>query len=371
MKSYLKNFLRYFECKYYRVLNFFGFYKKFTNINFVVEKEDWAIRQVGLHICKNININHRGFSKITTRPASIINNVIHFGSQYQWLLWEPHVSYDNKIVVSFFHGKYSDGDLVKKHIDNFLLSISKISRIITSTELIRNRLIAWGIESAKIIKIPIGCDTTYFIPPTAEQRQEARLTLGVPNNAVCIGSFQKDGIGWGDGIEPKLIKGPDIFISTIRELKKHIPIFVLLTGPARGYVKRELKKNDISYHHAYLANYKEILHFYYALDLYLVTSREEGGPMALMESMASHVPVVSTKVGQAEDLIRDKITGGLVDVDDIESICERVHYYINLDSNIKETQLIEARKKVVDKYNWKFVANQHYTEVYMPLVNNK
>ena len=42
-----------------------------------------------------------------------------------------------------------------------------------------------------------------------------------------------------------------------------------------------------------------------------------------------------------------------------------------LDSNIKETQLVEARKKVVDKYDWKFVANQHYTEVYMPLVNNK
>ena len=99
MKSFLKYFLRYFECKYYRLLNFFGFHKEFANINFVVEKADWAIRQVGVNICNNININHPGFTKITTKPAPIIDSLIHFGSQYQWLLWEPYVANDNKIVV--------------------------------------------------------------------------------------------------------------------------------------------------------------------------------------------------------------------------------------------------------------------------------
>ena len=31
------------------------------------------------------------------------------------------------------------------------------------------------------------------------------------NDEIIIGSFQKDGQGWGDGTMPKLIKGPDIF----------------------------------------------------------------------------------------------------------------------------------------------------------------
>jgi glycosyltransferase involved in cell wall biosynthesis len=371
MKSFLKNFLRYFECKYYRVLNFFGFHKEFANINFVVEKTDWAIRQVGLNICENININHPGFTEITTKPAPIINNIIHFGSQYQWLLWESYVANDNKIIVSFFHGKSSDGDLVKKHIDKFLLSVPRLSKIITGANLIKRRLIDWGIEPSKIIKIPIGCDTSYFIPPSIRKKKIARKELGVPDNAICIGSYQKDGIGWGDGLEPKYIKGPDIFISVVSKLAKQVPVFVLLTGPARGYVKKELEKNSISYYHSYLTDYKEILDFYHALDLYLVTSREEGGPMALMESMATHVPVVSTKVGQAEDLIHDKVTGGLVDVDDIGSICERALHYINLDSDKKEAQLKEARKKVVDEYDWKLIAEQHYSKVYMPLVDNK
>ena len=32
-------------------------------------------------------------------------------------------------------------------------------------------------------------------------------TAGVQPDEVCIGSFQKDGIGQGDGPEPKLVKG--------------------------------------------------------------------------------------------------------------------------------------------------------------------
>lgn len=368
----LKKILRYLICRYYRLLDSLGFnVSPKTTVNFIVEKADWAIQWVGKYIYENITTEHPNFIQITTNPAPIKNRIIHFGSQYQWLLWEPYVANDNDIVVSFFHGKRSDGETVEKHIDDFLSTVSKISRIVTGAELIRNRLIAWGIDASKVIKIPIGCDTNYFIPPKFRQKQQARLKLGVPNNAICIGSFQKDGVGWGDGVEPKLIKGPDIFISVVSELKKHTPIFILLTGPARGYVINRLEKNSIPYHHAYLTNYEEILDFYHALDLYLVTSREEGGPMALMESMATHVPVVSTKVGQAEDLIQDKINGGLVDVDDVESICDRALHYINLDPEIKKNQLAESRKKVVDEYDWKLIADQHYSKVYMPLINNK
>ena len=371
MKSRLKEVLRQGLSKYYRLLNAAGFNTcPKAPVNFVVEKADWAIRWVGLYICKNINNDHPGFSRITTKPAPIIKRIIHFGSQYQWLLWRPYVANDNKIVVSFFHGKRSDGESTSKHIDQFLYSVKDINYIVTGAELIKKRLIGWGVDENKVVKIPIGCDTNYFVPPTFEQRNKVREKFGIKEDMVCIGSFQKDGVGWGDGIEPKLIKGPDIFISAVKSLSREMPVFVLLTGPARGYVKNELEKNNIPYHHSYLANYKEILNFYYALDLYLVTSREEGGPMALMESMASHVPVVSTKVGQAEDLIEDKITGGLVDIDDIQSICERALHFITLDSNIKEAQLRRARKKVIDGYDWKFIANQHYKKVYIPLINN-
>ena len=73
-------------------------------------------------------------------------------------------------------------------------------------------------------------------------------------NKILIGSFHKDGNGWDDGLTPKLIKGPDIFIKTINEIKKKIgrdQFAVVLTAPARGYIKERLTKNSIEFFHFY------------------------------------------------------------------------------------------------------------------------
>ena len=60
--------------------------------------------------------------------------------------------------------------------------------------------------------------------------------------SCCNWIFSKDGEGWGEGLIPKLIKGPDIFIETVKQIKqKKLKIFILLLGPVRGFVKKELK----------------------------------------------------------------------------------------------------------------------------------
>ena len=57
---------------------------------------------------------------------------------------------------------------------------------------------------------------------------------------------------------------------------------------------------------------------YRALDVCLVTSRDEGGPKAVLEAMATGVPLVTTRVGQAADLVRHARNGYIVDVEDAE-----------------------------------------------------
>ena len=43
-------------------------------------------------------------------------------------------------------------------------------------------------------------------------------------------------------MNPKLIKGPDVFCDVIERLAKDLPVHVLLSGPSRGYVKARLTK---------------------------------------------------------------------------------------------------------------------------------
>src|SRR6201999_4408807 len=94
----------------------------------------------------------------------------------------------------------------------------------------------------KIVMLPVGVDLTVFQPPAdAGSRIAARRALGIANDATVIGCFQKDGNGWGDGAEPKLIKGPDILVDALIRLNASHKIHALVPGPARGYVAGRLK----------------------------------------------------------------------------------------------------------------------------------
>jgi glycosyltransferase involved in cell wall biosynthesis len=173
-----------------------------------------------------------------------------------------------------------------------------------------------GVAPERVFRIPIGIDLERFPLRRPGDREAARAQLGLPSEAFLVGSFQKDGVGWGEGLEPKLIKGPDILVEAVSAARRAVPeLHVLLTGPARGYVRRELERLGVPHVHLDLPGRDALSRAYHALDAYVVSSRQEGGPKGPLEAMASGVPVVSTRVGEIQELIRPG-EGLLVDVDD-------------------------------------------------------
>ena len=88
----------------------------------------------------------------------------------------------------------------------------------------------------------------------------------------------------GDGDEPKAIKGPDVLVEALAvahgELER---LVVLLTGPARGYVRAELERRGVPYLHRLLPDRDGLTTAYHALDAYVVASRQEGGPKSVLE----------------------------------------------------------------------------------------
>jgi glycosyltransferase involved in cell wall biosynthesis len=333
-------------------------------VQFVVESADWAIRRVGTGIRDGIAASNPGAIHLTTNAASAHRQIVHYGSQYMWTAWGHHLSRSNRFATSFFHGKPEDGPDVARHIDQFLKSVPRLDKIVASNGLLRERLLSWNVPAEKIVQIPIGVDTNLFTPSDATGRAAARDRFAIPEGSICIGSFQKDGVGWGDGMEPKFIKGPDLFVDTVTDLARDLPIFVLLTGPARGYVKGRLEEAGIPFTHNYVVDYADLRHAYHALDLYLITSREEGGPMALMESMASHVPVVSTPVGMAPDLITDSKTGWIADIESNALANQARKALTTNDRN----NILRAARKTVLRCDWAEVAQSHWEHVYLPLM---
>lgn len=336
---------------------------------YVIEPADWSTKWDGKYITKCLNNQKLLSAKTTITHRGVHNQILHFGSRGTFLLntWEE-VDSSNKIIFTWFHGAEEDKNPTNLAMIKALPEASTKADIVhTSCTISKENLIRWGVPQDKIVVVPLGVDLGIFKPGSEEQKDTIREELGLPQDKVIIGSFQKDGVGWREGLEPKWVKGPDVFVRAIDKLKIEYDIFVLLTGPARGYVKKELDRIGVPYKHVFLKNYLEIPKYYNALDLYLVTSRAEGGPKAILESMATGVPVISTKVGLAPDIIKEGYNGILVEVEDTIALTEKAGMLIEnkkLASGLVNNGLI-----TVANYSWGKIAREYYEKIYARFSN--
>ena len=334
------------------------------NLSYIVESANWVIKCDGKYITENLNKLGLIKARLTTSYLGIKNQIIHFGSVNIFLrengFRKPHNS--NKTVLTLFH--IVPGD---KRNENIVKAQKYLNFIHTSCNITKNTLINLGVKPEKIVVVPLGVDLSLFKPVSVEEKQKMKEILGIPLDKIIIGSFQKDGVGWGEGLEPKLIKGPDIFVKVVEQLAKKYPIYVLLVGPARGYVKNELQKRNIPFKSiGYLKNFRDVAKYYHVLDLYSITSRIEGGPKAILEAWASGVPVVSTKVGMVEGISNNYDDIILAETEDINQFIKNSKQIIE-DKKLRG-KLIENGLRTVQNYDWGKITERYYREIYSRLL---
>ena len=154
----------------------------------------------------------------------------------------------------------------------------------------------------KIITIPFWNNETIW--KFLNNKQTLRKNFKLNTNDFLIGSFQRDTEGNSINNKkylPKLEKGPDIFIEVIKILKeKHKNLKVILTGSRREYIRKELDKLKVKYFYFEMCNFDKLNKLYNCLDLYIVSSRVEGGPRAINECSLVQTPLLSTQVGISE-----------------------------------------------------------------------
>lgn len=333
-----------------------------SDVIYITDNANWAIQSIGDYLSHNLAKSNIKFTQDTSF-FGYQKKLIHFGSPEFYLpnSWKK-ISNANINIYTFFHGDDNDIEYNK----SLKIAQERASLVHTSCDITKKHLINYGVPEEKIVIIPIGVDCKLFKPINNEEKKNRKKLHNIDEKYFVIGSFQKDGIGWREGNDPKLIKGPDIFCDVAEKLAKDHPIFVVLTGPARGYVKSRLENAGIPYIHNYLNDFKDVAYYYGLLDCYIISSRLEGGPMASLESQASGIPLVSTNVGMVPDICSDKENILLCSTFNSDEIAEKVKLLINdknLYNNIREAALLNAQK-----YDWYNISKMYLEKLYLPLL---
>ncbi|HTX87245.1 MAG TPA: glycosyltransferase family 4 protein [Candidatus Nanoarchaeia archaeon] len=340
------------------IINFFD---RTDRLVYVAETNDWIVKWVGQHVVGELNRRGLMKSRVSLSSFGLKNKIIHYGSINSFLRnGLENNKNGNKIVVSWYHVVPDDERL--RHIEAIN---DRVDLVLTACQTTKKELIMNGLKEDKIAVVALGVDLNDFKALPSGRRAELRKRLGLPDDKIIIGSFQKDGNGWGEGLEPKLIKGPDVFCAAVIELAKKYPIEVLLTGPARGYVKRRLQAAGVPYLHRIADKQKDLADYYNCLDLYLIASRVEGGPESLSESWATGVPVVSTRMGMPADFIIDGRNGMLAEVEDVDGLAKAADKLLS--DKILREKIINQALVDVKKLGWDNLSTEYYDKIYHKL----
>lgn len=188
--------------------------------------------------------------------------------------------------------------------------------------------------------IPSGTDSSQFRPDFTEKGPGEKTTIGL------IGRVTDPHKGFG------------FLVSACRHLHAADVDFSL-------QVTVDADEIDVSAQEPFLRKIPwmtpEVLKNYYReLDICVIPSLwpEPFGIVAI-EAMAAGKPVIVTKVGGLQDIVRDGETGFIVEPGDEKTLAEKLRILIE-NPSLRSTMGKKARKCVEEHYDWDRIMEKHY-----------
>ena len=195
---------------------------------------------------------------------------------------------------------------------------------------------------------------------------DARNEIAVVPNGVDSERFWQENRNWS---EPRLLsvgrivyqKGLDVALEALIGLKElEWDWHIAGDGPQLQSLREELHREhlDERVHLLGWTRVEALIHEYKAASVFVFPSRHEGMPNAVLEAMASGLPVIATRISGNEDLVLDGETGRLVPTEDSAALQESLRELLS-DESLRERMGRAARKRAVEEYGWSSTTKQY------------
>lgn len=247
------------------------------------------------------------------------------------------------VVIHTYHGTVFRGYFGSLRSRLFLEIERAVARVTTRLVAItagqRRDLIALRIGSeAQVVEIPLGLELGPFID--APSRAEARAVLGLTPDEPIVAIVAR--------LVP--IKDVGLFVQAFARLPPATTAIVVGDGEERANLEAQAAALGVMSRCRFLGWQRDVRSVYAAADVVVLTSRNEGSPVSIIEAMAAGRAVVCTDVGGVADVVTDGVNGLLVTHGDAVGLAASIDRLLG-DSGLRERLGAEARRAVFPRYD--------------------
>ncbi len=182
------------------------------------------------------------------------------------------------------------------------------------SEDLRKKVIDLGIAAEKVFVVPNGIEADRF---KRMDKAEARAALGLDKAAkllVCISRLDPE-------------KGIDVLIDAFSLVKeKDVQLIIAGWGTEEENLKKRVERLGLQDRVRFAGNvpHGEVPEWLNAADLFVIASRNEGYPNALVEAMACGLPIVATRVGGVPEIVTSPDIGLMVEAENPQATANAI-----------------------------------------------
>ncbi len=225
------------------------------------------------------------------------------------------------------------------------LVVRSADRVIAQCESERIQLSTF-VSSSKLVKIPCGIERKRFsLMPGGVEFKRASEIAENEKVVLYVGSLSNEkGLG-------------DLLTAMVRVLESvETAVLLVIGGGSRDTFLSKAKALGISSHVRFFgrASDSEVVKAYSIADVFVLPSHTESFGIALVEAAAAGVPIVSTQVGVASEIVREGYNGFNVDPQS-DRLAQRIIDVLSSDSMKANAE--RQRKLVIETFDWDVITN--------------
>ena len=254
------------------------------------------------------------------------------------------------VRIATHHGVIEGIPRWRERLNAWMVNSNIAHVLVTVSEKTRRLALAEGVKAERISVIQNGIAPMLF---EGEHRLEVRRDAGIGADDPFLLAVGR--------LVP--VKAHEVLISAISAVLKEFPnakLGICGDGVLRPNLEAQIKLLDLESAVKLFGEQGNVAKFLFSADVFVLPSRSEGLPMALLEAMSAGLPVVATRLDGVAEVVLEGEHGLFAPIDDSDALANVILQLLR-DPSMRAHMGTAARRRVNEMYSIDHTGEQYLT----------